>query len=478
MGMIEAPFVGRDHELSQLNDLLQKNTASLVVINGRRRIGKSRLIEEFAVGKTFYQFSGLAPRKGITAQNQRDEFAIQLSEQTNLPTVKLTDWSELFQLLADKVNKGRKIILLDEITWMSHDDPTFLSKLKNAWDMYFKKNPKLILILCGSVSAWIEKNIISSTGYFGRVSLHITLQKLPIHHCFDLLDKLGFTRSVQEKLFYLSLTGGVPWYIEQIKPKYSALENIKKLCFDKNSLLLKEYQYIFNDLFGKRSAIYQKIVKSLVKGPLEYDVLSKKTNYSKGSVLTSYLDELVVSGYLSEYCSWDLTSVKASTICKYRISDNFLRFYFKFMADRIVAIEKGKLMDVDITALPSWWGNIGLQLENLVLCNRDLILKQLSIKGQDIVMDDPYFQKGTKRIKGCQIDYLIQTRFKTIFLCEIKYSQNPITKSVIQEMEEKIKRLAVSKNQAVLPVLIHFNEISDDVLQSEYFYRIINFTEL
>lgn len=476
--MTVAPFVGRDYELSLLNDLLQKTTASLVVINGRRRIGKSRLIEKFAHDKPFYQFSGLAPNVGITAQSQRDEFTIQLSKQTDMPVVKLQDWSEVFQLLADKVKTGRKIILFDEITWMGYEDPTFLSKLKNAWDMYYKKNPKLILILCGSVSAWIEENILSSSGYFGRVSLHITLQKLPIHHSLELLDKLGFQRSQHEKLLYLSLTGGVPWYIEQIKPKYSAIENIKRLCFEKDSLLLNEYQYIFNDLFGKRSAIYQKIVEALVNGSLEYDDISKKIHYSKGSVLTSYLKELVVSGYLSEYCHWNLDVVEATTICKYRICDNFLRFYFKFMAKKKRAIEKGQFLDADITAIPAWWSNIGLQLESLVLENRNVILNKLSIKGLDIVMDDPYFQRNTKRIKGCQIDYLIQTRFKTIFACEIRYSKNPLPKSIVKEVSEKIKRLNYSKNQAILPVLIHFNEVLDEVYESEFFYQIINFSEL
>lgn len=476
--MSVAPFVGREYELEQLNDLLQKKTASLVVMNGRRRIGKSRLIEEFAEGKRFYHFSGLAPGEGVTAQKQRDEFLIQLSKQTDLPQVQLDDWSKLFVLLSNQVHDGRVIILFDEITWMANSDSAFLSKLKNAWDMYFKKNPKLILILCGSVSAWIEENIISSTGYFGRISLHVNLNKLPIYHCMKLLEKLGFKRSTQEKLIYLSLTGGVPWYIEQIKPKYAALENIKKLCFERNGLLLNEYQYIFNDLFGKRSGIYQKIIEVLVLGPLEYNEISKKTGYGKGSVLTKYLRELVVSGYISEFNSWDIKTGKETTIIKYRICGNFLRFHFKFIAKNFSQIQNNKLKNIDITALPGWWSNIGLQLENLVLSNRELIMNKLSINPLDIIIDDPYYQRKTKRIKGCQIDYMIQTRLKTIFVCEIKYSRNPIKFSIIREVQEKIDKLAISKNQAILPVLIHFNEVAEEVYDAEYFYQIIDFTEL
>lgn len=316
-------FIGRELEISRLNDLLAKRTASLVVVNGRRRVGKSRLIEEFARGKNFLQFSGLAPGEGVTAQDQRNEFSLQLSKQTKLPDIQVNDWSKLFHLLSDKTKEGRIIILFDEITWMAHDDPTFLSKLKNAWDLYFKHNAKLILIFCGSVSAWIEKNILASTGYFGRISLHLTLSELPMDSCNQLLDVLGFKRSSLEKLIYLSVSGGIPWYIEQVKPHHSAVANIKHLCFEPQGLLLKEFQYIFHDLFGKRSEIYAKIVALLVRGPLEYQNIALKLKYSKGSVLTDYLQDLVACGYIQKHSTWDLKSSKQSSLCHYRLSDCF-----------------------------------------------------------------------------------------------------------------------------------------------------------
>lgn len=163
-------FIGRSSEIAELQSLLKKRTASLVVVKGRRRVGKSRLIVEFAKNKKFYKFTGLAPLGGVTAQDQRNEFARLLGEQSDLPEVKVEDWGKLFSLLATQVKSGRVIILLDEITWMAQGDDTFLSKLKNAWDDNFKQNPKLIMVLCGSVSTWIEKNIISSTAYYGRLS--------------------------------------------------------------------------------------------------------------------------------------------------------------------------------------------------------------------------------------------------------------------------------------------------------------------
>jgi len=469
-------FIGREQELRQLDDLFNKKTSSLVVIKGRRRIGKSRLVEEFARKVTFYQFSGLAPVNGISAQDQRNEFALQLSQQTNFPHIgNVDDWSKLFILLAEKCRTGRIVVLLDEITWMAHDDPTFLSKLKNAWDMHLKKNPKLILIFCGSVSAWIEKNIISSTGYFGRVSLDLTLTELSLPDCNKLLKEFGFERSALEKLIFLSLTGGIPWYIEQIKPKYSAVDNIKNLCFRKNALLVKEYEHIFHDLFGKRSHIYQQITTILAERALDYTTLSKKMAYAKSSALSDYVEELILSGYVTSYNSWSFkTGRSSSKLKKYRLSDNFLRFYFRYMKNKLLNINAGTYNNVSLPSLPGWQSMLGLQFENLILKNCELIHEALSINPEDIIANGPYFQNKTERQKGCQIDYLIQTKYNTLFVCEIKFSQEIMGKEVIDSMKEKIDRLSAPRGFAVLPVLIHANSITQMVTEAEYFLKIIN----
>ena len=204
---MDSLFIGRQKELERLGLLLTKKSASLVVVTGRRRIGKSRLIEEFAKGKRFFSFSGIPPSSGVTEQIQRDLFAKELSKQFHLPELRATDWSDLFTLLANQTSKGRVVILFDEISWMGIEDPTFLGKLKNAWDMEFKKNPQLILVLCGSVSTWIEKNIISNTAFFGRISLYPTIEELPLDDCNKMLDAIGFKSSSYEKFKILSVIG-------------------------------------------------------------------------------------------------------------------------------------------------------------------------------------------------------------------------------------------------------------------------------
>lgn len=472
------PFVGRKEALEKLNSLLKKKSTSLVVIRGRRRIGKSRLVEEFAKDHRFYAFSGLVPDEKTTAQLQKEEFARQLAQILDLPTIKTDDWGDLLTLLAKQVKKGRIILLLDEISWLGSQDPTFLGKLKIVWDQYFSKNPQLILILCGSVSTWIEKNIISSTGFFGRVSQKILLEELPLPHAYKLLKEAGFKGSSTEVLMYLSITGGVPWYLELFKPSLTVLENIKQLCFEKEGILVEEFKKIFHDLFGKRSEIYQKIVRSLVNGSLEYSEISKCIDYPSGGPLSEYLEALVISGYITRDHVWSFQTGKERKLLHYRLCDNYLRYYLKYIEPNLHKIEKGHFAEKSPSHFVGWSTIMGLQFENLVLNNRKLIQKRLGLDPIDIVDDNPFFQRPTAKQSGSQIDYLIQMRQKTLYICEVKFSQNEIGSSIIEEMKEKICRLKVPKGYSCLPVLIYANGLSDAVRESDYFFATIDFSSL
>ena len=182
-------FIGREAELQELKRQTKKKIASLIVVKGRRRIGKSRLIEEFCKPYRHYVLVGLSPTNKTTKQSQIDEFASQLGTMFGIPGIKADHWNTLFLFLAKQTTKGRVVIVLDEISWMGSEDPDFLRKVKNAWDLHFKKNPKLILIICGSASSWIDKNILSSTGFVGRVSYTLSLDELPLSDCNAFMTK-------------------------------------------------------------------------------------------------------------------------------------------------------------------------------------------------------------------------------------------------------------------------------------------------
>jgi AAA+ ATPase superfamily predicted ATPase len=476
--MTENIFVGRKKELKELNALLNKKTASLVVVKGRRRIGKSRLLEEFGKKKNVIKIVGLPVVDDTTRQKQLDEFARQLSQATHIPEVKVSDWGKLFSLLSSQVKTGRIIVILDEISWMGSEDSDFLGQLKTAWDEQFSKNPKLILILCGSISSWIDDNILNSKAFYGRISWSLNLDPLPLYDCNSLLEKAGFRGSNYEKFKVLSVTGGVPWYLEQIQGDFSADDNIRRQCFTKGGMLVNEFDRIFHEIFGKRDQLYKSIVKALESGPTEYEEIIKISGYESSGRLSEYLVALTKAGFITRDYTWSLKSGRTGKISQFRLSDNYLRFYLKYIESRLDLIEKGRFEKVALSSLSGWESIMGFQFENLVLGNRNSIIKLLGIRLEDILADNPYLQRKTKRKKGCQVDYLIQTKYNNLYLCEIKFSRHPIGSKVIEEVQEKIRRLTLPRGLAVMPVLIHVNGVHETVIESDFFYKIIDFGDL
>lgn len=477
--MNEPNFIGRAEELQSLDDLTQKKTSSLVVIKGRRRIGKSRLAEEFSKNKRFkfLRFSGLPPHEKTTAQSERAIFAKQLSSNLNIPPVASDDWVDLFAFLAKETRKGKIIILFDEISWMGTKDDDFLGKLKDAWDFAFKKNPTLIFILCGSVSAWIEKNILESTGFMGRLSLTIDLKELKMPECNKLLNEIGFRGSAYEKFKILSVTGGVPRYLEEIKPDRLADENIKDMCFMEKGILFREFKDIFIDIFSKRSELYEKIVRVLVDGDKEFEEISVALGKQNNGHMSNHLNNLIRSGFVRRDFTWSIKHSEESSLSRYRLADNYIRFYLKYIEKNKIKITNKHFGQTSLTALPGFQSIMGLQFENLVLNNREFIWEKLKLYPEDIIVDNPYFQRPQLRMRGCQIDYLIQTKANVLYACEIKFSKQEIKTDIIDEMKKKLSHFYLPRGFSIMPVLIHVNGVNDRIVDAEYFSHLIDFTE-
>jgi len=477
---MKTPFYGRELELNELMLLCRKQTASIVALTGRRRIGKSRLVHEFANRASKHRFliiTGLPPAKKKNILLQKQNFASQLQRATGIPPIKGDDWQDLFDHMANITQRGKWIILLDEISWMGSKDSLFLGKLKNTWDLRLKNNPGIILVLCGSVSGWIEKNIISSTGFFGRISLHFHLPELALDDCKKFWGKRMGRVAPYDKLKILSVTGGVPRYLEEILPTLSAEENIRRLCFQREGMLFNEFDLIFNDLFGRRAAQYKKIVMKLATGRYNLNDICQHLGLKKSGVVSGYLNDLVLAGFAVKEATWDLHSRKTTRLFQYRLTDNYLRFYFKHILPQYDNIKKRLFSKKAITSLPGWESGMGFQFENLVIKNNEILLKAININLSDIVQAGPYFQYKTKKKQGCQIDYLIQTRHGPLYLFEIKFKRTPIGGDTVQEVKNKINRLSAPKYASILPVLVHVNGISEEVADSEFFSNIIDFSE-
>jgi predicted transcriptional regulator len=466
-------FIGRTTELQKLEDLHKQPSPGLVVIKGRRRIGKSRLVREFAnraVKGRFWSFAGLAPEEGLTAQHQRDNFARQMSSFLKTPPFTFQDWTDAFEHLSLHLKQG-DIVLLDEISWMGNKDPSFIPKLKAWWD---KQTLPIIGVFCGSVSTWIEENILKSTAFFGRVNLTISLEPLSITESAALLRARGFQSSPYDMFKLIGIMGGIPWYLEQVKPGITADEIIKQLCFDKDGLLVHEFERIFYDLFNGKGENYKKILRELQDGMKTLAEIRTSLNFPHSGTISQLMENLITAGFVQKQQLWSFKTTAPSRQSLYRINDPYTRFYLKLIEAQKAKIEKSAFNDISITSLPGFDSHMGLQLEYLLLQNRPLILKAMGISAVDVVCDGPYRQSKTSIQQGCQIDYLVQTATKNLFVCEFKFKRSELGSEIIESMKKKINALKVPRGYAAVPVLFHIGGVAPSVETDGYFYRIID----
>jgi len=473
---LKKPFIGRQPELKKLEALHRKANPVLAVIKGRRRIGKSQLILEFAAQLPKYKlwrFEGLAPQEGMTAQSQRDHFARQLSTYLKIPPLTFQDWSDAFNHLSLHVKEG-DIILFDEISWMGAKDLTFIPKLKAWWD---KQTVPIFVVFCGSISTWIEENILNSAAFFGRVNLTLTLEPLSIPESAKLLKARGFQGSTYDCYKLLSIFGGIPWYLEQVKPGMIADNIIKELCFEKDGLLKLEFNRIFHDLFNGKGAVYKKILEALKDGMKTLAEIRQAINFAHSGTLSQLMEHLIIAGFVKKQNLWSFKTTKPLKQSLYRISDPYMRFYLKVIEPKSTKIDAGAFLDMPLSSLPGYETHIGLQIEYLLFQNRSLLLKSIGISPADVVCDGPYRQFKTASAQGCQIDYLIQTATNNLFICEFKFKREEIGVNIIKQMQTKIKALKIPRSFAPVPILFCLGDVSYSVDTGEYFYRVINITD-
>ena len=479
-------FVGRKEQLDQLMSLWRKDTPSLVTCQGRRRIGKSRLIDEFAEisGCHYLKLSGLAPRRKMSNKDQLRYFCEKLSDHIGKKGLSAESWIDAFGHLGRAIseNGGRRmVVLLDEISWMGAYDADFPGYLKDAWDDNFKKNQNLILILCGSVSSWIQRNILDSTGFVGRISLELLISELPACDCVKFWRQMSDSVSSREVFDMLSVTGGVPRYLEEIDPALTTDENIRRLAFTKSGTLFKDFTRIFNDVFGKKSKVKQDVLKTMAHGSKTLSEISASLGKTRNGHLSDALEELELAGFVERGRGINPETGEVSKIDLYRIRDNYTRFYLRFIAPYSAMVRSGAFRFVSLDAMPGWESVLGLQFENLVLGNVQTLVSALGLDRSLVLSAAPYRKMAKKsddmeRARGCQIDILIQLR-QSMYVVEVKRRET-IDVAVVDEVKEKVARLPNPRSLSVRPVLVYDGKLSPSVNEGGYFAAIFKASEL
>ena len=477
-------FVGRKDILSDLMTLWHKRTSSIVACRGRRRIGKSTLFREFArrSADVYIEIEGLAPQfeNPPDNQDQLDHFIEVLSGLTGCDPSRVDNWFAAFKRLEEQIDDRKKtVILLDEISWMGAADVNFPGKLRTAWETLLHRHERLILVVCGSVSSWIRKNILGNTGFTGRFSRDYVLRELSLSECAEFWGEARLRVAPREILDVLSVTGGVPRYLEEVDPGLSADENIRRMCFLKSGELYKDFDAVFNPMWGNGTERKRRIVKALADGPRTAGELAKAVGEAYNGRFIEVMKELVEGGFADDDPGINPETGKSSGVTRYRLRDNYTRFFLKYVEPHRQEIERGSYQFLSIEQLPGWNAIMGLAFENLIVNNAMQLVPLMGVGKAIIESAAPYRNSRQNRgeeDKGCQIDLLVQTA-RTAYVVEVK-RQKEIDDAVISEVEEKIRRLPLRTGLSARAVLVYDGDLSPHVEGTGFFDAVVSARQL
>jgi len=471
-------FFGRGDILNDLDALWQKKVSSLVTCRGRRRIGKSTLIRKFAQdsGARFIKIEGLRPEAEFSNEDELRAFAEQLALQSEDSGELPKNWLAAFKRLADQIDGRRTVVLLDEVSWMAYYDKRFAATLKIAWDNLMKDSPRLILVVCGSVSTWVKENIIDNKAYYGRRSLDIVVPELPLKECVRFWGDRTERISMLEILDVLSVTGGVPRYLEEVIPSQTAAENIRRMAFSPNSILRRDFDEMFTDVITRLPKLTAQVLGALVDQPLTSSEVVKRLGIDKCGRVAEALSQLVESGIVSRDVGRNPETGDEIRERRYRLSDNYSRFYLKCVKPAVRTIDADAFALVRLTQLDGWNTILGLAFENLIVNHYREILPFLHLSDALVYSAAPYRKVSKKKGDGYQIDLLLQTR-RSQCIVEVK-RQRSIGAGIIKEVSAKVGKLRHSPDCSVRAALVYEGSLDDTVAADGYFDAIVPFRKI
>lgn len=467
-------FVGRSAELRALAGFLAKPDPAVGVIYGRRRIGKSLLIQQALAFQPALTFEGLENRP---KKEQIAAFLFQLARQTK-PEVGgegAKSWREALIRLLPLLEQRPACIVLDEFQWLANYRREMVSDLKLVWEQYLSKVPGVKLILCGSIASFMTTKVVRSNALYGRTDLEIHLKEFQLGEARLLLSDKGLDEVIEAYLYF----GGVPKYLELVRDHPSVRAAVGALAFRENGYFLEEYDRIFTSHFG-RNPDFRKIVEALAANPqgLSRPELVRQAGVTSGGLLSEHLADLEAAGFVASLVPFNKGA--KSRLIKYCLSDAYLRFYVAFIRPNLRKIRQG--VQPDLFAKLAQTGRFhawrGRAFEHLCLGHARRLAEILGFAGIDFTCG-PYFRAPSRDDSGVQIDLLFQRADNVLTLCEMKCSLAPIGLAVVKEVERKVEFLQRAfPAKTIQRVLVVHGEPSRDLVQAGYFYRIIQSPEL
>ena len=252
-------LIGRKKEIEELSELYNSNKAEFVAIYGRRRIGKTFLVDEALKGKITFRHAGLSPvdeaNEKNSLKNQLRHFYLSLQLQGMKRNKCPTTWMEAFFMLShfleSKDNGTRQVIFLDELPWMDTPRSGFITAFEGFWNTWACHRDNIMLVCCGSANSWMLNNLVNNHGgLYGRTTYEIKLSPFTLNECEQFYQAQDIKLSRYDIAQSYMILGGIPYYLGYMKKGLSLAQNIDLLFFDGNAKLSQEYNRLFASVFS------------------------------------------------------------------------------------------------------------------------------------------------------------------------------------------------------------------------------------
>jgi AAA+ ATPase superfamily predicted ATPase len=454
-------FIGRENERDLLAKLYKRGKSAIVVVYGRRRVGKTALIHSAFADAPLFKFEGL---EGQPPQAQRVEFLRQLAEYTKNPLLVKADahtWSAVFSLLNKFIQRRRGVLYLEELQWMANYQSELVSAIKYYWDNYWQHNNKLLIVLCGSAPSFMKSEVLRSKALYNRSEIDLPL--LPFSYS-EARDFLGRRYSLQESMDALLAVGAIPPYLEQLKEKGSVYHSLVHSASTKSAYFVNEYEKIFTSSLAK-SPDYRRIIEALSKAAyLDRKQIQSRINRSGGGSLSNLLEDLEVSGFITSYTP--VSKGPDSKLKRYALADPYIRLYHKFIKPKMKNILQGVYAKNPELVIPldAYRQHLAYSFERWLLAQPGLLAKALGFARIQF-SHGPYFSRQTQ---GTQIDLVYERADRVVSLIEVKYTTQPVGRKVIEEFERKLE-IYPTHGRSIERILVSAAGVDESVTKAGYF---------
>lgn len=466
-------IIGRKEEKNELLDILNSKKAEFVVVYGRRRVGKTFLIEEFYRNQkcVFFYVIGLQDGR---LKEQLEEFskAVGNTFYKGATIAPSESWMNAFEELTKAINglaKNKKVVLFfDELPWMATNRSKIVQALGYYWNRYWSKIKTLKLIVCGSSASWIIKNIVKNKGNLhNRATRNILLKPFQLSETKMFLHKNGINLNDKQILQLYMAIGGIPHYLDHIKKGMSAPQIINNLCFKDNGLLFSEFEKLFHSLFDEAN-IYMELIKVISQsreGVSRAIIEESSEAFSSGGTLSRRLNDLELAGFIKSF----LPLEHQRQGIYYRIIDEYCYFYLKWIEPQkhtLLALERNNHYWLDKANTPEYYNWMGYAFEAVCYKHLSQIRQSLSIDFGAKIGTWRYVPRKNSTENGAQIDLLFERKDNAVSLCEIKCTDQPfiLDKSSYNSLMNKIavyQKITRSTKQ-IFVILISANGVKEN----------------